>query len=235
MSTVNAKTSKVTNEFRTHTRRRLADHFIIPPSIGQAFHVKKGQILRIYQVEDRQVADCVFFNPNDPREAFSVGQTWLINSILHTGGQRCYKYLYSKPPRENLMLTVVEDTVKVHLGYRGGRCSRRTYEVRDDLPDHRSCQGNLEEALVDFGIDADGIIDMFLAFQNADVDEYGMAVARPSVARRGDYIEFRAEMDILAAISACPSDTVVTNDYEASPIGIRIFDVLPSRWQGGRY
>ncbi len=216
-------------------QRKLAQDFIIPAKIGKVFEVKRGQVLRIYQVEDRQVADCAFFNAHDYKEVFHVGQTWLLNSMLGTGGLWCYKYFYSKPPKENVMLTVVEDTVKRHLGCRAGRCSRRTYEVRDDMPDHRNCQDNIAEALEEYGITGDGVIDMFLAFQNAELDNNGFAIAKPPIARRGDYIELRAEMDILAAISACPSETVVTNDYDPTPIGIKIFDVLPSRWPGGGY
>ena len=48
---------------------------VIPARHGMAFEVKKGQALRIYLVEDKQVADVVFFNANDYKEWFHVGQT----------------------------------------------------------------------------------------------------------------------------------------------------------------
>ena len=41
-------------------------------------------------------------------------------------------------------------------------------------------------------------------------------------AHKGDYIELRAEMNILAAVSACPADRNATNDGRAKPLGITI-------------
>ncbi len=108
-------------------QRQLTQDVIIPASRGSAFEVKKGEVLRIYLVEDRQVGDCVFFNAHDYREVFHVGQTWAMNVILGTGNAKRYQHFYSKPPRENVMLTVLEDTVGNHWGNCGGRCSARLY------------------------------------------------------------------------------------------------------------
>jgi uncharacterized protein YcgI (DUF1989 family) len=40
---------------------------------------------------------------------------------------------------------------------------------------------------------------------------------------KGDYIDLRAEMDVLAAVSACPSDRRATNDGRAKPLGITVY------------
>jgi uncharacterized protein YcgI (DUF1989 family) len=40
---------------------------------------------------------------------------------------------------------------------------------------------------------------------------------------KDDYIDLRAEMDILAGISACPSDKARTNNGQPNPLGIKIF------------
>ena len=87
----------------------------------------RAHLLRIHLVEDRQVGDCCFFNAQDHREAFHVGQTWALNVLLGTGTARSFRHFYSKPPRENVMLTVVADTVRNHWGNMGGRCSRRLF------------------------------------------------------------------------------------------------------------
>ena len=75
---------------------------IVPARHGMAFEVKKGQVLRIYLVEDTQVGDCVFFNANDYKEMFHVGATWSLNVFRDTGGSKDYKYLYSKPHMKRL-------------------------------------------------------------------------------------------------------------------------------------
>jgi uncharacterized protein len=200
----------------------VREDVVIPAGRGQAFLVPRGAVLRIYLVEDRQVGDCCFFNADDHREVFHVGQTWALNVLLGTGNARSFPHFYSKPPRENLMLTVLDDTVRNHWGNMGGRCSRKLYELRDGDRTHRSCQENLAEALAPHGIDGDGIVDIFNVFMNVELRPDGTFSILPPTAKKGDYIDLRAEMNILAAISACPADRNATNDGRAKPLGVRI-------------
>ena len=202
--------------------RRVLEDFVIPAGRGHAFLVPRGAVLRIHLVEDRQVGDCCFFNANDHREVFHVGQSWALNVMLGTGNAKSFRDFYSKPPRENVMLTVLEDTVRNHWGNMGGRCSKRLYELRDGDRDHRSCQENLAEALAPFGVSGDDIVDIFNVFMNVEVRPDGSFTILPPSAKKGDYIELRAEMDVLAAISACPADRNATNDGRAKPLGVTV-------------
>lgn len=199
----------------------LAD-FIIPAREARAFLVPRGARLRIRLVEDRQVGDCCFYNADDHREVFHVGQTWALNVLLGTGNAKSFRHFYSKPPRENVMLTVVEDTVRNHWGNMGGRCSRRLYELRDGDRTHRSCQENLAEAIAPHGLTGDDIVDVFNVFMNVELRPDGSFTILPPTARKDDYIDLRAEMNILAAVSACPADRNATNDGRAKPLGITI-------------
>jgi len=201
---------------------RVLEDFVIPAGRGHAFLVPRGAVLRIHLVEDRQVGDCCFFNANDHREVFHVGQSWALNVMLGTGNAKSFRHFYSKPPRENVMLTVLEDTVRNHWGNMGGRCSKRLYELRDGDRDHRSCQENLAEALAPFGVSGDDIVDIFNVFMNVEVRPDGSFTILPPSAKKGDYIELRAEMDVLAAISACPADRNATNDGRAKPLGVTV-------------
>ena len=203
--------------------RKVVQETIIPARHGMAFEVKKGQVLRIYLVEDKQVGDCVFFNANDYKEVFHVGQTWALNAMLGTGNAKAYKHFYSKPPRENVMLTVLEDTVQNHWANMGGRCSTRFLELVRGITDRRSCQENLTEALAPYGLTGDDIIDIFNVFMNVEMDSQGNYTTQAPTAMKGDYIDLQAEMDILAAISACPADAIV-NDYRPKPLGVTIFE-----------
>ena len=131
---------------------RVLEDFVIPAGRGRAILVPPGAVLRIHLVEDRQVGDCCFFNANDHREVFHVGQSWALNVMLGTGNAKSFRHFYSKPPRENVMLTVLEDTVRNHWGNMGGRCSKRLYALRDGDAEHRSCQENLAEARRNLGL-----------------------------------------------------------------------------------
>ena len=205
---------------------RLIEEFVIPARHGRAFEVKKGQTFHIRQIVGGQVGDCVFFNADDHKEMFHCGQSWAINVIAGTGTSKSFRYFYSKPPRENVMMTVLQDTYPNHWGNMGGRCSQRLYEIRDSLAagSHRSCQENLREALEPFGLTGDDIIDVFNVFMNVDLHTDGTFTIRPTEVGEDDFIEMRAEMNILAAVSACPADTSPTNGGKSAPLGIRIYE-----------
>lgn len=203
---------------------RIATEFVIPARHGRAFVVKRGQTLRIHQVEGGQVGDCVFINANDHREMFHVGQTWAINVLLGTGTGKRFKHFYSKPPRENVMLTTLADTYPNHWANMGGRCSKRLYEMRDGITEHRSCQENLAEALAPHGVTGDDIIDIFNVFMNVEMRPDGSFTILPTEVAPDDYIDLRAEMDVLAAVSACPSDRSAPNRDGPKPLGIKIFE-----------
>ena len=205
------------------TYGNLVNEFVIPAREARAFEVKRGQIFRIHQITGGQVGDCVFYNADDYREMFHVGQTWAINGILGTGTSKSFPHFYSKPPRENLMLTVVADTVRNHWGNMGGRCSRRLYALRDNLTEHRSCQENLTEALAPYGLTGDDVFDIFNVFMNVELHPDGRFTILPTQVKPDDHMDLRAEMNILAAVSACPADTSPTNNGKSNPLGIKIY------------
>lgn len=197
---------------------------IIPAGFARAFHVNKGEILRIGQVEGGQVGDVIIFNAHDFRERFNVSESVVLNAFEGTGNLKYITKFYSQPSRENLMFTVVEDTTKVHFVWNGARCSPKIYSIRDkvSVPPHRSCQTNLAEAIAPYGLSADDVPDVFNVFMNVDV-EGDRFVIKPPVVGKDDYIDMRAEMDCLVAVSACPSDRATTNAGRIKPLKIQIY------------
>lgn len=204
---------------------KIVHDIVIPAGAGHALVVLRGQILRLHIVAAPQVGDCAFFNAHDYREQFHVGQSWALNQFRKTGNARSFQHFYSKPPRENVMFTTIADTCANHWGNMGGRCSRRMYELRNGITGaHRSCQENLTEALAPYGITGDDIGDIFNVFMNVEQDGDGNFTIKPSSAVVGDYIDLRAEMDVLAAVSACPSDGSAVNGFVPKPLGLRVYE-----------
>jgi hypothetical protein len=56
-------------------------------------------------------------------------------------------------------------------------------------------------------------------YDSGELDEVAY---HPPEFERGDYIEFRAEMDLIVGISACPNDTTEMNEYEPKPLTIQV-------------
>ena len=120
------------------------------------------------------------------------------------------------------MLTVLEDTVKNHSGNIATRCNPKYLDLMGRSY-NRTCDDNLTEALEPYGLNSDDVPDVFNVFLNFELTEDGRYVRHAPTAMKGDYIDLLAEMDVLAAISACPSESIA-NDYRTKPLGVKIYE-----------
>jgi uncharacterized protein YcgI (DUF1989 family) len=190
---------------------------IIAKNSGAAFQLIKGQRLRI---AGRSIVDFVAFNLHDLTERFDQARTKTNQAkiFVSTGD-----ILYSK--RNNPMLTILEDTfAEGHHDLQKGMCSRKRFEMvaqgksqrlfaeggdmnpkrPEDIPDH-GCWENLSNAVAPWRIAPDDVPSPFNIFQCMRIDPQ-TGVMYDTMLRPKDeaYVTFRAEMDLLAAASACP-------------------------------
>lgn len=203
---------------KARNSRKVIEEFVIPKRKSRAFIVKKGQVLRVIAHEGKQVADIRFLNAHDYREQFAAGYSASLNSnfdsIKGVGGAKRIQKLYSKPPWENVMLTVVDDKVGDH--FFASQCTPKRYELLGK-PGHLSCADLFDECLKPYhlsmvDLDSAGVFNLFMAIRYADDENGTIHIQRPSC-EKGDYIEFLAEMDVLVLATSCPCDTIV-NDYK---------------------
>ena len=190
---------------------------VIPPRTGVAFALDAGQILTVIDPEGEQVGDLLAFNRHDVAEAISSGRTFDYASRIYlTAGDP----LYSN--RSNVMLTIVEDTVGRH-DFLLTPCSREMFRIIYGDPNpHQGCFGNFVAALESFGITADAIPTAFNCFMNVPVDgETGTFKVLPPLSRAGDKISFRAEMELLIALTACSAGQ--SNNFTYKPIHYEIW------------
>ena len=85
----------------------LVDSFVIPAKGARAFSVRAGQLLRVIQAEGPQVCDFDVLGLENHREVFSA----LITAVRQRAHLTVGDVLYSVPPWERPMLTIVADTV----------------------------------------------------------------------------------------------------------------------------
>lgn len=184
----------------------------IAPRTGAAFRVQKGQHLRVIDPRGEQVSDMLAFNARDTAEVISSGRTldYASKLFLTTGDP-----LYSN--RSNVMLHIVEDTVGRH-DFLLTPCSKDTFRIiyGDEHP-HHGCFGNLSQALAPYGITPDQIPVAFNIFMNVQVNGLsGELRVDPPMSKAGDHILFRAEMDLIVALTACSA--LQSNNYAFKPI-----------------
>jgi uncharacterized protein len=190
---------------------------VVSKNSGAAFEVKKGQRIRI---AGRSIVDFVAFNLNDLTERFDQARTKTnqVKIFISRGD-----VLFSK--RNNSMMTIVEDTfVEGRHDLQKGMCSRKRFEMVaqgrskrvfaegvdinpkkiEEIPDH-GCWENLSGAVASWGIAPDDVPSPFNIFQCMRIDpDTGIMYDTMIRPKEEAHVDFRAEMDLLAAASACP-------------------------------
>jgi urea carboxylase-associated protein 1 len=194
------------------------DRIVLPPRGTIAREIKRGQTLRVTDLEGKQVGDLIAFNADDLAEKFWISNTIRLNQTIYlTEGHVLYSEL-SRP-----MLRIVKDTCGMH-DLLAGSCNAEIDKVRYGVCDHRGCVENFAEALKPYGISRDLIPMSFNLFMNCPVKENGSWTIAEPVSKAGDYIDFRAEMNCLFVISNCPQDLNPCNAGELKPLEITIFE-----------
>ena len=189
---------------------------IIPPRSSVSFTWKKGQRLKVVDIQGEQVSDFVCFNLHDTREYLSSGRTMdYAETIFLTKGNPFYSN------RSNVMFEIIEDTVGRH-DFLLTPCSSDTFRIIYGHKDpHRGCLGNLSEALKPYGISTDDIPVCFNIFMHVDVDgNTGKISVLPPKSRAGDYVLLEAKMDLIVGMTACSAE--MSNNYAFKPIGYEI-------------
>lgn len=187
----------------------------LEPQTGGAFRVRRGQTVRVIDPTGEQVSDLVSFCSDDPTEWLSSGRTIdYANTIYLTTGH----VLYSN--RSRPMWTILEDTVGRH-DFLLTPCSPETFQIiYGNHQPHPSCYGNLVQHLRPLGIPENTIPTTFNIFMNVEVGPTGELSILPPRSRAGDYIDLRAEMDMIVGVTACSAE--LSNNGTFKPIDVEI-------------
>jgi uncharacterized protein YcgI (DUF1989 family) len=193
----------------------------LAPQTGVGFEMEKGQTLRIIDPEGEQVSDVMAFASSgagraDASEWLSSGRTIDYNdTIYHTTGH----VLYSN--RSNPMFTILEDRVGRH-DFLLTPCSPETFEMLYEGHEgyHPSCLENLSRSLGPYGIEGDDIPTTFNAFMNVGVSPSGQIAIGPPHSKPGDFLDVRAEMDLVVGVTACSAEK--SNNHAFKPIDLEL-------------
>lgn len=214
---------------RLHGGMELVGEVTVPPRDGRAFRVPAGHLFRIVSIDGPQVGDLNLWNATNLAERFFSGKTRAFHGTHVTAGHR----LWSTMPFLRPMATITQDTLGwygfdadgagVH-DVIGTRCDPYTNRMLTGADYHHCCHSNLARALAD----ATGLSPQEAEFHVHDVLNVFMATGfthdthryfmKASPVRPGDFIEFFAEIDLLAGLSACPGgDCGSSHSSDAQP------------------
>ncbi|MGE0520654.1 MAG: DUF1989 domain-containing protein [Candidatus Binatia bacterium] len=199
------------------TPGQLLDRRVIQPGHGGSGIAQKGQTLRITDVEGQQVADFCSFSLADPAEYCDV--------IYTTFAKRGWKVgegdvMYTKEMRP--LWTITRDTCGVHY-WGGGFCSRALNRFVG--VDQHGCRDTITEAVAEHGltplhVSPSSCFNVFMNFPYGPEGRW--EILRPTTTA-GDYIDLRAEMPVLWAVSVCHFPGNCNGD-QPTPLQFELFD-----------
>jgi uncharacterized protein len=189
--------------------RELVESLVLPIRSGIGWKIPAGHVCRITTIEGPQVADLNLWNVNDPRERFWASRT----KQLHAAHLTTFNRLWSTLPFLRPMATITADSLedygvdgeggRVH-DLLGTRCDPYVNRMLTGKDFDYHCHSNLVRAVLPYGLTEFDVHDVLNVFQCTGLNSDDQYFMKTCPAKKGDYFEFFAEFDLLAALSTCP-------------------------------
>jgi uncharacterized protein len=199
----------------------VLDH-TVPSGEPYLVAIRRGQTLRLVDLEGNQAIDALFYAQAPLGERYSATRTMLAQGgiYLTTGS-----VLMSNEGRP--MARIVADTCGRHDTL-GGACSSESNTVRYALGKRwmHSCRDNFLAALLkaDIGLSKRDLAPNINFFMNVPVTPQGGLSFEDGLSAPGKYVELVAEMDLWLLISNCPQLNNPCNGYDPTPAQVLVWD-----------
>ena len=195
---------------------------IIPAGTGKAIKLHAGQHASIGLPEGPQVADMF---------AFALPELDEVLSTAHT--RSCALNLCPKPGnafysnQRRAMLTLLNDTSPGVHDLLLSACDQARYTLLGHPDSHANCHDNVLGALKEGGWTLPtgaSVPNPVNLFEHVAIAPDGSVEIRAPLAKKGDAVTLRAEIDLVLVISACPMDIMPTNgnDLKPKPVSFEI-------------
>lgn len=196
---------------------RVIDDRVLPAGAEWAGVVRTGEVLRIVDLEGRQAVDVLCYAAADPSERYNAADSMKVaGTIFLTAGHGLYSDLGRR------LMTIVADTCGRHDTI-GGCCSAESNRLRYGVEGTPNCRDNFLRALAPFGLGKKDLVANLNFFMNVPVGPDGAMAIADGWSKPGDYVDLRAELDVLVAVSNCPQVYNPCNGGRPTPIRLVIY------------
>lgn len=200
----------------------IAD-FVVEAGDPFTHEIRKGQIVRIVDLEGNQSADTLFFNAQDYTDRYSSQNTVLEQSNIYlTTGTKLLS------TDGNVLLTIVADTCGRHDTL-GGACATESNMVRYGIETRHmhACRQSFVRGIQEWKhrFEKRDLASNINFFMNVPVTPGGELYFAGGVSGPRKYVELRAEMDILMLVSNCPQLNNPCNAFNPTSLQILIWEV----------
>ena len=185
--------------------------------------VKKGQTVRLLDLQGNQAADTLFYSAADPAERYSA-----MDTIREQGNVYLTAGSVLMSNRINPLLEIVADTCGRHDTL-GGACATESNTVRYNLEKRcmHACRDSWMLAVnqhPEFQLGKRDITHNINFFMNVPVTADGGLTFEDGISAPGKYVELTACMDVVMLISNCPQLNNPCNGYNPTPIEVLIWN-----------
>jgi uncharacterized protein len=204
---------------------------VVAAKTGHVVEVRQGQHLRITDLEGKQVVDMAVFNRHNLRDKLSPSYSRTRRTPQPGDGYRALDRLQEgdvlRSTACTALMTIVKETAEpkgIHDTYIR-MCNSLLYESFG-LPPQHGCFETISGLVEPYGIQPEDLPDPLNVFMNLQHDcTQSRWVTQEPVTKPGDYIEFRAEIDCLVAVSNCPEDMLTPcNAFHCTDVKIQVLD-----------
>ena len=191
---------------------------VIPGGAYWSRIIKRGTTLRIIAPEGSRGVSFLCYNADNLIERYNAADTAKIqfNAFLKKG-----MLLYSDMGR--VLFSIAEDTCGYHdtLGGCSNLTTNAKYREGDQVKDggdYKNSRDNFMLALTKRNLGKKDIMPNLNLFTRITVEPDGKLIWAEKTAQPGDFIELRAEMNVLAILSNCPHPLDPSPTYDPKPI-----------------
>lgn len=193
-------------------RPDLGRQYIIPARCGIAVRLAAGQTLRVINPSGHQVCDFFAFAAADLNEHISMAHLHTsIGSLFPKVGTPLVSNL-----RRPLMTLTADTSPGVHDTV-VACCDHARYQELGCETYHDNCADNLRMSLMAIGLQVPLIPAPFNIWMNVPVAADGGTHFAAPVSSAGDYVDLRADAEVIAVMSACPQDLTPVNGDGVQP------------------
>jgi hypothetical protein len=189
---------------------------VVPARAPWLHLVKKGQTLRIVDLEGNQAVDFLVYNAHDDAERYSAQDTIAAqgNIFLREGS-------VLRSNEGAAMMTVMSTAVAYHDTI-GGACSCESNTLRygHHTKAQHACVDNFLTANAREGRGKRDMVSNVNFFMNVPVEGDGALGIVDGISAPGLYVDLRAEMDVSVVVSNCPQINNPCNGF--NPTAVRM-------------
>lgn len=203
----------------------------VPGGVTWSHVLKRGTALRMTDVEGGANVAAYFLNFEIPAERFNLPDTL---KAQHTARLTKGHVLYSDMGR--ILCSITDDTVGWHdplCGFLNGAQAEKKYgkltyqHARNEW--HQNPRDGFLIELGKYGMGSRDLHATVNFFSKVTVDETGDLHYSADNSKPGNYVELRAEMNVLVLLNACQHPLAPGGSYAPRPVEISISKASPPR------